>query len=142
MYNASEADLLSDNIFIIITEPGIDPFYEAVINSTNGSAIGKNLLLIGIWLVTVILGGFIDYDSTQKMVGFNSTTRIAVIQYRIGDDAIVEDNEQFTITLMPVVGHFITGDIPQATVTITDDDRKWFLKKPIFLYFLHEKKLQ
>ena len=41
MYTASETDMYSEDITVIITEPCLNPFYVVLINSADGSAEGK-----------------------------------------------------------------------------------------------------
>ncbi|XP_065894203.1 uncharacterized protein [Dysidea avara] len=106
MYTASETDMYSEDITVIITEPCLNPFYVVLINSADGSAEG----------------GLVDYNSTQQVVGFNTNTRTAVIRYFIVDDNMLEDVECFNITLLPLSQEVSLGDIPEATVCITDNN--------------------
>jgi len=68
------------------------------------------------------IGGLVDYNSSQQVIGFTINNTTAMIRYFIVDDNIVEDVECFNITLVPLSQEVSLGDIFQATVCIMDDD--------------------
>jgi len=72
----------------------------------------------------ILIGGLVDYNSTQQVVGFTSTTTTATIRYSIVDDDLLEDREYFNVTLVPLSDEVLFGDNSQATVWISDNDGK------------------
>lgn len=72
----------------------------------------------------ILIGGLVDYNSTQQVVGFTSTITTATIRYSIVDDDLLEDREYFNVTLVPLSDEVLFGDNSQATVWISDNDGK------------------
>jgi len=68
------------------------------------------------------IGGLVDYNSSQQVVGFTTNITTAMIRYFIVDDNILEDVECFNITLQPLSQEVVLGGISQATVCIMDND--------------------
>lgn len=71
------------------------------------------------------VGGGQDYNSGQYNVTFSVGVPSVSFAIPFIDDQILEQDELFTveISLLPV--NVIVGDIPQATVTIVNDDSKY-----------------
>ena len=88
-----------------------------------------------------------DYDSGPYTVTFLAGSTTATFNVPINDDDILEGNETFMLTIDPSLPDGVTRGTPsEATVTIVDDDRKfyyqWFccLICHMYLYlFLHIK---
>ena len=76
-------------------------------------------------MISVCLtGGGVDYDSGPFDITFPAGETLAVFNVSINDDNIVEDNENFTLSLdPPSLPNGVTVINPnQTTVNIIDDD--------------------
>ena len=75
-----------------------------------------------------ITGGSVDYDSGPYDVTFPAGETSVMFGIPINDDAILEDDEDFTITIRSgsLPNRVTRGGPNQATVTIVDDEGKNF----------------
>ena len=73
-------------------------------------------------MISVYLtGGGVDYDSGPFDITFPAGETLAVFNVPINDDNIVEENENFTLSINS--SSLLYGvDLIQTTVTIFDDD--------------------
>ena len=73
-----------------------------------------------------VTGGGVDYDSGPYSVTFTAGQTSATINIPINDDNILENTENFAVTI--VMGELPTdvtrGDPGSATVNIIDNDRE------------------
>ena len=67
-----------------------------------------------------------DYTSGPYTVTFPAGNTTATFDVPINDDNILEDNEDFilTIDVISLPNNLLYGDPGQTTVTIADDDSK------------------
>ena len=77
-----------------------------------------------IWLL--VTGGSVDYDSGPYNITFPAGTTSVPFNVSITDDDILEDNENFllTVDLSSLPRNITASDPYQATVTILDKDGK------------------
>ena len=73
-----------------------------------------------------VTGGGIDYDSGPYTVTFTAGDTSASVNVPINDDNILEDVEDFMVTIMtgPFPDGVTRGNPGSATVNILDNDRK------------------
>ena len=71
-----------------------------------------------------ITGGGVDYDSGPYTVTFPAGVTSVPFDVTINDDNTLEDDKDFTLTMMhgTFPNGITRGSIGQATVTIADDD--------------------
>ena len=76
--------------------------------------------------VTTCTGGGVDYDSGPYNITFQAGTISVPFNVSITDDNILEDDENFLLTVdLSLLPDNITASDPyQATVTIVDKDGK------------------
>ena len=87
----------------------------------------------------VICTGGEDYDSGPYTVTFPAGTQRASFDVPITDDDVFEGDETFDVTIISnTLPDGVSAGTPgSATVTIVDDDRKWFTNlsnKMLLLY--------
>ena len=100
--------------------------------TTAGSATGEYLMNYcnkfsdGIIMVLLVTGGGVDYDSGPYTVTFPAGVTRVPFDIPINNDSILENDEDFTVTINPssLPADITRGDPGSATVTIVDDDRK------------------
>lgn len=70
-----------------------------------------------------------DFDSGPYDVTFMAQDTRVSFTVPISNDDMFEGNEDFTLTIDPssLTSHVTTSDPDQATVTIIDDDCKYFI---------------
>ena len=73
-----------------------------------------------------VTGGGVDYDSGLYTVTFTAGETSASFNVPINDDNILEDDEDFTLTVIEstLPAEVTRGDPFRATVTIQDNDRE------------------
>ena len=71
-------------------------------------------------------GGGVDYDSGPYIVIFPAGEISVYLDVPIHNDNILEDDKNFTLTIDPSSTPDGVSGGP-ATVTIVDNDRKWFM---------------
>ena len=78
-----------------------------------------------------------DYGSRPYEVTFTAGTTEASFNVSLTDDNIFERNEKFMITIDPssLPSNVTVGDPDQVTVTIVDNDGKYFIPK--YINYMH-----
>ena len=82
-----------------------------------------------------------DYTSGPYPVLFRAGETSVTFDVPITDDSILEDNENFMLTIdqSSLPGYVFCGNPDEATVTIVDDDRKYkcivLIKSEILVMF-------
>ena len=71
-----------------------------------------------------ITGGGVDYDTGPYSVTFPAGNTNVSFDINITIDNLVEDDEEFHITIDPSSTSVIIGSPHQATITFVDTDRK------------------
>ena len=73
-----------------------------------------------------VTGRGVDYDSGPYTITFTAGNTSASINIPINDDNILEDDEDFMVTIMtgPLPDGVTHGNPGSATVNILDNDRK------------------
>ena len=71
-----------------------------------------------------VTGGGVDYDSGPYTITFPAGVTSVSFGVLINDDNLLEDDEEFTLTINPSDDHCLVGDPGNATVAILDDDCK------------------
>ena len=109
---------------LVLNIPSSTDIIVQVIND-DITAIGKHSTLGKVVNYINVTGGGIDYNSGPYNVTFLVGEIIATVIVPINNDNIFEDDENFTLTIDPSSTPDGVSGGP-ATVTIVDDDRKWF----------------
>ena len=73
-----------------------------------------------------MIGGGVDYDFGLHSVMITAEQTTASLNIPINDDNILEDNEEFKVSIrrFSLTGHVMLGNLDEATVIILDDDGK------------------
>jgi hypothetical protein len=108
-YSIGEAGAM---VTITVTRTGgTDGTVSAQYATSNGTATGGGSC-----------GGAVDYVNTSGTVTFVGGDAVETFNVPICNDALVEGNETFNLTLSSPTGGAVIGSPSAAVVTITDDD--------------------
>ena len=109
---------------LVLSNPSVRAI-TVVVLTANGTATGKILKLLRHIIQCVpITGGGDDFDSGPYTVTFSTRQISALLNVPINDDNVLENNEEFTMTIdsSSLPNGVSPGSNGAATVTIMDDD--------------------
>ena len=126
-YTIDESNALVQ-IFVVLSRPSLTNITIEVIN-INGLADGEAYISYHIWYYLMLYIGGIDYDSGPYNFTFLAGITDTSFDVLLINDKILEDNETFVLAInqFSLPNNITIHNISQTTVTILDDDCKYYI---------------
>ena len=130
-YSVNEGAGVAQPVLVLSNPSSTD--ITVIVYGTNGTAFGEYtesecLILYCTLIWSITTGGDIDYGSGAYTVTFVAGQTHTAFNVPLSNDDYYEGNENFVLTVnsSSLLSHVTPGNPSQATVTIVDNDSKYF----------------